>query len=67
MTKKLTRESFDKEVLEVLEAQEAVVNPPALLQQLMQTTRPSLGGKVGQPPTRGLPPLRGVAGTEEQG
>lgn len=46
MTKKLTAKEFDKEVLEALEAQEATVNPPALLQQLMATTRQGLG----QPP-----------------
>ena len=40
MSKKLTAEDFDKEVLEALEAQEAVINPPALLQQLMAATRP---------------------------
>ena len=42
MTKKLTKEQFDKEVLEALEVQEAVINPPALLQQLMATTRQGL-------------------------
>lgn len=54
MTKKLTAEDFKKEVLEVLEEQEAVINPPALLQQLMAATRQGLGQ------TKGTPPLREV-------
>lgn len=60
MTKKFTaaqkekmHKEFDKEVEEFLEAQEAVINPPVLLQQIMAMTRPQGAPQVGLPPMRG--------------